>query len=189
MHVTIHFAILYITPPSHTRFLATKTHKPKHLHQKHFILFSLSQRMASIVFLILAIVLWSRTSEATSRGGLFEASAIDKHEQWMARFHRVYSDDSEKTRRFEIFKNNLEFVESFNMKPNITYKLGVNEFSDLTDEEFRARYMGLVVPDGMTGISTSASFRYESVSETGESMDWRQEGAVTSVKNQGGCVT
>ncbi|KAF2541921.1 hypothetical protein F2Q68_00031243 [Brassica cretica] len=146
--------------------------------------------MASIVFLILAIVLSSRTSGAPSRGGLFEASATDKHEQWMSRFNRVYYDSSEKTSRFKIFKKNLEFVESFNMNANITYKLDVNQFSDLTDEEFRARYMGLVVPEGMNETSTSGSdksFRHENVSETGEDLDWRREGAVTSVKDQGQC--
>ncbi|KAF8097718.1 hypothetical protein N665_0283s0022 [Sinapis alba] len=149
--------------------------------------------MASITLLILAIILCSRTSGATSRGGLFEASAVtEKHAQWMARFHRAYSDESQKTNRFEIFKKNLELVERHNMNTNMTYKLDVNQFSDLTDEEFRARYMGLVVPEGMTRDPTSASdnkmsFRYENVSDTGESMDWRQEGAVTSVKNQGQC--
>ncbi|CAH8267994.1 unnamed protein product [Arabidopsis lyrata] len=105
----------------------------------------------------------------------------------MSRFNRVYSDDSEKTSRFEIFKKNLKFVESFNMNTNNTYKLDVNKFSDLTDEEFQARYMGLV-PEGMTGDSQkTVSFRYENVSETGESMDWRLEGAVTPVKDQGQC--
>ncbi|XP_013627766.1 PREDICTED: senescence-specific cysteine protease SAG12-like isoform X1 [Brassica oleracea var. oleracea] len=146
--------------------------------------------MASITFLILAIILSSRTSGATFRGGLFEASAAtDKHEQWMSRFHRVYSDESEKTNRFEIFKKNLEFVKNFNMNTNITFKLDVNQFSDLTDEEFRARYMGLVVPEGMTSINSekTLSYRYEDVSETGESMDWREEGAVTSIKYQGQC--
>ncbi|KAG2326857.1 hypothetical protein Bca4012_035763 [Brassica carinata] len=146
--------------------------------------------MASITFLILAIIMSSRTSGATSRGGLFEASAAtDKHEQWMSRFHRVYSDETEKANRFEIFKKNSEFVKNFNMNTNITYKLDVNQFSDLTDEEFRARYMGLVVPEGMTSINSdkTLSYRYEDVSETGESMDWREQGAVTSIKYQGGC--
>ncbi|CAN6923645.1 unnamed protein product [Brassica oleracea] len=149
--------------------------------------------MASITLLLLAIILSSRTSGVTSRGGLFEASAVaEKHEQWMARFHRVYSDESEKTNRFEIFKKNLEFVERHNMNTNVTYTLDVSQFSDLTDEEFRARYMGLVVPEDMLRISSSGSdkkvsFRHENVSDTGESMDWRQEGAVTSVKNQGHC--
>ncbi|EOA24345.1 hypothetical protein CARUB_v10017584mg [Capsella rubella] len=146
--------------------------------------------MASVNFLILAIILCSRTSGATSRdGGLFEASAVEKHEQWMSRFHCVYSNDAEKARRFEIFKKNLKFVESFNMNTNKTYKLDVNKFSDLTDEEFQARYMGLLVPEGTSSLDSykTVSFRHENVSETGESMDWRQEGAVTSVKNQGHC--
>jgi len=48
------------------------------------------------------------------------------------------------------------------------------------------------VPEGMTRISTTdshetVSFRYENVGETGESMDWIQEGAVTSVKHQQQC--
>ncbi|EOA24340.1 hypothetical protein CARUB_v10017578mg [Capsella rubella] len=146
--------------------------------------------MASIIFLILAILLCSRTSGATSRGGgLFEASAVEKHEQWMSRFHRVYSHDAEKASRFEIFKKNLKFVESFNMNANKTYKLDVNKFSDLTDEEFKARYMGLLVPEATSSLDSynTVSFTHENVTETGESMDWRQEGAVTPVKNQGQC--
>ncbi|CAN6903928.1 zingipain-2-like [Brassica napus] len=146
--------------------------------------------MASLVFLIMSIVLSYITSGATSRGGLFKASAMEKHVQWMSRFHRVYSDNSEQASRFEIFKKNLEFVETFNMNTNITFKLDVNQFSDLTDKEFLAKYMGLVVPEGTNEVSETdktMSFRYENVSETGESLDWRQEGAVSSVKNQGQC--
>lgn len=146
--------------------------------------------MASFVFLIMSIVLSYITSGATSRGGLFKASAMEKHVQWMSRFHRVYSDNSEQASRFEIFKKNLEFIETFNMNTNITFKLDVNQFSDLTDKEFLAKYMGLVVPEGTNEVSETdktMSFRYENVSETGESLDWRQEGAVTSVKNQGQC--
>uniref|UniRef100_A0A1J3EMQ9 Senescence-specific cysteine protease SAG12 n=2 Tax=Noccaea caerulescens TaxID=107243 RepID=A0A1J3EMQ9_NOCCA len=145
--------------------------------------------MLSTIFLILTIILSSSIAGATSRGGLFEASATEKHEQWMARFHRVYSSESEKKSRFEIFKKNLEFVRSFNMNKNKTYEMNVNEFSDLTDEEFRATYTGLVIPEGMTGNLTSESsktvpFRYGD-SDAAESMDWRNEGAVTPVKNQG----
>lgn len=116
--------------------------------------------MASIIFLILTIFLSSRTSLATSRGSsLFEASAMEKHEKWMTRFHRVYADESEKRNRFDIFKKNLEFIQSFNKNRNTTYKLEVNEFSDLTDEEFRATHTGLVVPEGINGISILNSKR------------------------------
>ncbi|CAH2060960.1 unnamed protein product [Thlaspi arvense] len=142
--------------------------------------------MASTIFLILTILLSSRTLEGTSRGDTFEVSATEKHEQWMARFQRVYSDESEKRNSFDVFKKNLEFVERFNMNKNKPYKLDVNDFSDLTDDEFRATHTGLVVPKGIIGSSTSESdkmmpFRYGNVSDAGESMDWRQQGAVTPV--------
>ncbi|CAA7042350.1 unnamed protein product [Microthlaspi erraticum] len=147
--------------------------------------------MLSTIFLILTIILSSSIAGATSRGGLFDASATEKHEQWMARFNRVYSSESEKKSRFEIFKKNLEFVRSFNMNKNITYQMAVNEFADLTDEEFRATYTGLLIPKSMPGNLTSESskavpFRYGD-SDAAESMDWRNEGAVTPVKNQGYC--
>ncbi|CAG7902361.1 hypothetical protein BRARA_G01311 [Brassica rapa] len=151
-----------------------------------------SYGMLSSTFLVLSIILGSTTSGATSRVDLFEAAAKVKHEQWMARFHRVYSGESEKRNRFEIFKKNLELVQSFNMNKNATYKMDVNKFSDLTDEEFRAAYTGLVVPESINGLSKSESgkmlrFKYENVSDADESKDWRDEGAVTSVKDQDTC--
>ncbi|CAN8320414.1 unnamed protein product [Cochlearia groenlandica] len=141
--------------------------------------------MASTIFLILIIFLSSRNLEATS-----EVSALKKHEQWMTRFQRVYSDETEKSNRF--FKKNLDFVQRFNMNKTITYDLDLNGFSDFTDEEFRATYTGLVVPEGINRISTFESaetvhFRYENLSDISESVDWRKEGAVTPVKHQGPC--
>ena len=70
--------------------------------------------------------------------------------------------------------------------------MNVNKVSDLTDEEFRASYTGLVVPESINGLSKSESgkmlpFKYENVSDADESKDWRDEGAVTSVKDQDTC--
>ncbi|XVF19000.1 hypothetical protein REPUB_Repub11eG0073100 [Reevesia pubescens] len=69
---------------------------------------------------------------------LLEATIENKHEQWMARFGRVYENELEKDKHFKIFKVNLEYVENFNNLENKTYKLGINEFADLTHEEFVA---------------------------------------------------
>ncbi|XP_010557424.1 PREDICTED: ervatamin-B-like [Tarenaya hassleriana] len=149
---------------------------------------------SSVIFPILTILVSSTISGATSRGGSFlsEASMAEKHEQWMARFARVYANESEKQIRFDIFKKNLEFVENFNKNGNATYNLGINQFSDMTDEEFRAIYTGLNMPEGINGISLSgsdetAAFRYGNVTDAAESIDWRSEGAVTPVKSQGRC--
>ncbi|CAK9160491.1 unnamed protein product [Ilex paraguariensis] len=56
-------------------------------------------------------------SQATSRT-LPEASISERHEQWMARHGRVYKDIAEKERLFMIFKDNVEFIESFNKVGN-----------------------------------------------------------------------
>jgi cathepsin L len=43
--------------------------------------------------------------------------------------------------RFNIFKKNLAAVEAHN-KQDKSFTLGMNHFSDLTNEEFKASYVG-----------------------------------------------
>ncbi|XP_059657329.1 senescence-specific cysteine protease SAG39-like [Cornus florida] len=124
-------------------------------------------------------------SAVTSRT-LNEVSMIDRHEQWMARYGRVYKDSVEKEMRFKIFNDNMEFIESFNNAGTKSYKLGVNEFADLTNEEFHASRNGYKMSSNMKSSKTT-SFRYENVTAVPASMDWRKKGAVTPIKDQGQC--
>ncbi|PPS07099.1 hypothetical protein GOBAR_AA13558 [Gossypium barbadense] len=50
-----------------------------------------------------------------------EVSMSDKFEQWMASYGRVYQDAFEKDKRFQIFKENVEYIES----PQCGHTLGV----------------------------------------------------------------
>ncbi|KAL2484079.1 Senescence-specific cysteine protease SAG12 [Forsythia ovata] len=138
-----------------------------------------------ILILALVIVLGMFTSLEASRG-LQEASMAERHEQWTARYGRVYKDDLEKATRFEIFKKNVEFIESFNNGGTQRYKLGVNEFADMTNEEFRASRNGYKMSFQQKSPSTTG-FEYENVTAVPTSMDWRKKGAVTGVKDQGQC--
>ena len=113
-----------------------------------------------------------------------EASPIMTHEQWMSHYGRVYKDAEEKTMRSTIFSKNLEYIESFNKANTKPYKLGINEFADLTNEEFtttRNRYKSHVCS------TATNTFRYANVSALPSTMDWRKKGAVTPVKDQGQC--
>lgn len=56
------------------------------------------------------LVLGMFASLATSRD-LYEASIVQKHQQWMGRFGQVYKDDAEKAKRF---KDNVEYIEFVN---------------------------------------------------------------------------
>ncbi|KAK3033403.1 LOW QUALITY PROTEIN: hypothetical protein RJ639_032376, partial [Escallonia herrerae] len=136
-----------------------------------------------VIFLATLVILGALASQASSRS-LHEASMRGKHEQWMDRYGRVYKDADEKNKRFKIFKKNVKHIESFNQANEKPYKLAVNEFADLTNEEFKASRNGLKLH---ARSQTTASFRFENVTAVPPSLDWRVEGAVTPVKDQGQC--
>lgn len=141
--------------------------------------------MASNKFSLLALLVLSAYVSVTASRALNEVSMSDRHKQWMLEHGRTYKDVAEKQRRFEIFKNNVEFIDSFNAGDH-KFKLGANRFADLTNEEFRAMYNGFRLPSTDSSKAKS-SFKYENFTAVPASMDWRTKGAVTQVKNQGEC--
>ncbi|KAL6841022.1 hypothetical protein ACP4OV_028991 [Aristida adscensionis] len=120
---------------------------------------------------------------------LSEDSAMAaRHEQWMAQYGRSYKDAAEKAHRFEVFKANVNFIESFNAKKN-KFWLGVNQFADLTNDEFRATTKTNKGFNPSTLKKVATGFRYENVSIDAlpATVDWRTKGAVTPIKDQGQC--
>ena len=108
----------------------------------------------------------------------------ERHEDWMVQYGRVYKDADEKSKRYKIFKDNVARIESFNKAMDKSYKLSINEFADLTNEEFRAsrnRFKAHICSTGAT------SFKYENVTAVPSTVDWRKKGAVTPIKDQGQC--
>ncbi|KAG1363901.1 Cysteine protease XCP1 [Cocos nucifera] len=113
----------------------------------------------------------------------------DLFETWMAKHSKSYANLEEKLRRFEIFKDNLKHVDETNKKRR-SYWLGLNEFADMSHEEFKEKYLGLKphLPGERDAVSTSSEpLMYENYVPLPKSVDWRKKGAVTQVKNQGAC--
>ncbi|MBA0669426.1 hypothetical protein Goklo_029744 [Gossypium klotzschianum] len=115
-----------------------------------------------------------------------ESTIVDKHGQWMVDFSRKYESKLEKEKRLNIFKDNLEYIESFNNGGNRSFKLGLNEFADMTQDEFIATHTGYKMPNIST-LFESTSFAYENYSNAPINFDWRDQNAVTHIKNQGQC--
>ncbi|VAH12477.1 unnamed protein product [Triticum turgidum subsp. durum] len=111
---------------------------------------------------------------------------IELFEKWLAKHEKAYASFEEKLHRFEVFKDNLKLIDEINREVT-SYWLGLNEFADLTQDEFKAAYLGLSPPPARR--SSSRSFRYEDVAahDLPKAVDWRKKGAVTDVKNQGQC--
>jgi len=126
------------------------------------------------------------------KGSIFKHSPGDgeverEFKSFIRRFQKDYTPD-EKKHRFEIFKANYLFIISENAKGH-SYQLGVNEFADLTSNEFTATHLGLKTdtPKKIWGdLPTLGQYEY-SGGDLPASVDWTKKGAVTPVKNQGQC--
>merc|ERR1719430_714283 len=79
---------------------------------------------------------------------LSPALAIQRlsHEEQFLRFKqkfaKVYSSEAEERLRFAVFKENVAAVEEHNAGVS-TYTKGVNEWSDLRQEEWEAMFLGV----------------------------------------------
>lgn len=104
----------------------------------------------------------------------------------MSKHGKIYETIEEKLNRFDIFKDNLIHIDETNKRVT-NYWLGLNEFADLTHDEFKKMYLGLKVDLAGGENSGDREFSYGDVVDLPKSVDWRKKGAVTRVKNQGSC--
>ncbi|KAK4753381.1 hypothetical protein SAY87_022179 [Trapa incisa] len=105
----------------------------------------------------------------------------------MVKHGKSYENLEEKLHRFEVFKGNLIHIDETNRKIT-NYWLGLNDFADLTHEEFKKMYLGLKKVDmSRRRQSSDEDFTYREVVDLPKSVDWRKKGAVAPVKNQGSC--
>ncbi|CAH8576032.1 unnamed protein product [Schistosoma turkestanicum] len=103
-------------------------------------------------------------------------------------FKRVYDSVHEEARRFFIFGANFVTMMEHNrayQEGKVSYQMGINEFSDKTDHELK-NLRGYKVTHRVTKARGSTYIRSEHTKPPPK-VDWRREGAVTEVKNQGRC--
>ncbi|KAH8274501.1 hypothetical protein KR044_002091, partial [Drosophila immigrans] len=121
--------------------------------------------------------------------GLAHANLEEEFNSFKEIYNKVYKDFSEHDQRKQIFKDNAEFIKQHNQRHAAgekSYKMGVNQFSDLLSEEFQAVMLSSINPNGSTTGSNQIFTPSPSV-KIPDSIDWREMGAVTGVKDQGGC--
>jgi len=130
--------------------------------------------MHSFIFVVLVL------SFVLSVCSLTEAEYRAAFADFRAQYGKTYLP-SEVTHRYLVFKNNLDFINGWDAESR-GFTVKMNKFGDLSSTEFASIYNGLNITrvPKVVEIPTTKS-------EVGVAIDWRTQGAVTGVKDQGQC--
>jgi hypothetical protein len=101
-------------------------------------------------------------------------------------YGRTYNG-AEEVHRFACFRENLVLIEQRNIANKGSAHHGVNQFADLCPAEFAKFYLGYR-PGNATRKQVPDIYTPEQIKTSMcPSVDWRQAGIVTPIKNQGVC--
>ena len=105
------------------------------------------------------------------------------------RFNKRYENFEIMRERFDIFRTNWLDIQRHNGDSSQNFTKGINQFTDLTPEEFNEEYLGGISQErNVVGLYGCSSFTSNKDTDSlPGSIDWREEGAVTPVKDQGQC--
>jgi len=117
-----------------------------------------------------------------------EPKAKEAFDAFIAKFGKAYETTEEYAMRLAIYvENRIRVAEMNREHSKATFAL--NEFADLTWEEFRKAYIGGFKPaldKQWEGLAHLGTHKYSGAALPTE-VDWTEKGAVTPVKNQGQC--
>ncbi|XP_052085050.1 procathepsin L-like [Mytilus californianus] len=103
-------------------------------------------------------------------------------------YNKIYKDDNEELRRRVIWEDNVRFIEHHNMaadRGEHSYWLGINHFADLSEAEVTQKMKGYKMANDV--INYSSTYLHPNNVKLPDKIDWRQQGYVTPVKDQGLC--
>ncbi|XP_057690899.1 procathepsin L-like [Corythoichthys intestinalis] len=114
---------------------------------------------------------------------------LDKHwTMWKKTHKKWYSSQLEDLHRRGLWEKNLMLITLHNLEASMglhSYQLSMNVLGDLTPEEIRQSFANLTHPTDFHKLSSDWSGGQ--MADIPESIDWRDQGYVTSVKFQGSC--
>ena len=120
------------------------------------------------------------------------AAAMRSFEEFELAFGKKYSSRERFVRRAH-FERSLQRVAAHNAGDH-SWRAGINQFSDLSDEEFKSKVLmrpqkcsatNTVGVPGETTRLRGASENKKKTADLPPSIDWRSRGIVSEVKNQG----
>ncbi|CAF0806192.1 unnamed protein product [Brachionus calyciflorus] len=101
---------------------------------------------------------------------------------------KTYETSAEELYRRQIWENNLQFIRQHNQEAQLghhTFTVAMNKFGDLTGQEFGSLYNGFNMS---SALNRKLGQRFVTKNnDVPDTVDWRTQGYVTPVKDQGQC--
>ena len=112
-------------------------------------------------------------------------------DEYVQQYNKPYTKGSrEYLLHKAVFLTNAEAIAKHNRDPTQTFKKDINMFTDMTTAQLH-RFLGMNKGGRKTAFDGLQQFPApkfnKSVADLPASVDWRDKGAVTPVKDQGGC--
>jgi len=138
--------------------------------------------MRSLVLLSVLVLLLSVLSVNSSKTEQEYRLAFTKY---VKHYNKHYTT-TDFLSHYTTFKLNIDIIDNHNTQANRTFNMGINAFTDMTREEFSATHNGWRPAKSDTDMSERVKLQ---LPEGGApaSLDWRKQGVVTTVKDQGQC--
>ena len=113
---------------------------------------------------------------------------FEEFQKFMIKYNKNYQSEEELKKRFGYFKESLNFIEE--NKDKVKHKIGINKYSDISQEEWNRMFPPLdlsgLEPLNEKGKLFLSKLEQKTISIP-ETLDFREQGKVTHVKNQGPC--
>ena len=61
-------------------------------------------------------------------------SSMSEFREFEIKYNKMYSSPQEREARYAVFVNNLAKIQSHNSKPNVSWTMGINQFTDMTSK-------------------------------------------------------
>jgi len=131
-----------------------------------------------------AVLLFASQS---SDSGVTDSVGLSRFSNFQQTFSKRYDSPQEMEYRLGVFLANSQLVDAHNADASATYTLEINQFADLTFDEFSAKYLG-VAEDFELGAAKCERTGKDLIDLSDEQeVCWVKAGVVHPVKNQAAC--
>lgn len=140
--------------------------------------YAISLAVVGVAACVAVIAVNSFTPKNTTLYNVFTAEDA-AFMKFITKYGKSYGTKEEYQFRSQVFKQNLAKMYMNNARNDVSYKLAINKFADLTPEEYKKRL-------GYKRSTANNNIQFLDPTNV-DSVDWREKGVVNAVKDQGQC--